>query len=166
MLKTDANNLLRALFRRHGAPGPALGIVFGRHDRAVFSAWQELPDGERREIQLALQDVHALADGRGLKVAGGNPAPPAASGLGVRYATGRHDKALWAYLEFPDAFRQAALFARADALKGGRYWVKRNHLPRQRVAVNQGRVGGLEQAAPRPLLAHGNARQALQGRTL
>ena len=86
----------------------------------IFSAWQELPDEKRREIQLAFQNIHSLADGCGLKACL-EEIQRSRPHRAWEFATipGHHDKALWAYLQFPDAFRQAALFARADALKSG-----------------------------------------------
>lgn len=146
LLKLISNRLLRALFARHGVLGDLPWESFSEAKvEPVFAAWQELPHEKRREIQLALQDIHALADGRGLKVCL-EEIQRHYSHRAWEFArlTGHHDKALWAYLEFPDAFRQAALFARADALEGGRYWVKRNSLPRGPLAVDQEHVDGLE----------------------
>jgi hypothetical protein len=146
LLKQISNSLLRALFARHGVLRDLPWESFSEAKvEPVLAAWQALPDDKRREIQVALQDIHALADGRALKIC--------LEEIQRRWShrtweftslTGRHDKALWAYLEFPDAFRQAALFARADALEGGRYWVKRNSLPRGPFAVDRGHVSGLE----------------------
>jgi hypothetical protein len=48
---------------------------------------------------------------------------------------GRYDRALWTHLQLPDVFDDAAMFARADALSRGRYWVTRNSLPRQPLEV-------------------------------
>ena len=148
ILKKISNSLLRALFARHGVLQDLPWESFSEtRIEPIFSAWQELPDEKRREIQLAFQDIHSLADGCGLKacleeIQRSHPH----RAWEFTNLTGHHDKASWAYLQFPDAFRQAALFARADALKSGRYWVKRNHLPRQPLAVDQGHVGGLERA--------------------
>ena len=50
---------------------------------------------------------------------------------------GRHDKAMWVYLNLPEAFDEAAMFARADALAAGRYWVKRNSLPKKNIVADE-----------------------------
>ena len=53
---------------------------------------------------------------------------------------------MWVYLNVPQAFDEAALFARADALAAGRYWVKRNSLPRLAVTVDEARRESLAAA--------------------
>lgn len=147
LLKQISNSLLRALFARHGVLQDLPWESFSEAKiEPIFAAWQELPDQKRREIQLVLQDVHDLSDGRGLKVCL-EEIQRRWPHRAWEFATlaGRHDKALWAYLEYPDAFRQASLFAQTDALEGGRYWVKRNSLPRGPVGVDQQVVAGLQQ---------------------
>jgi hypothetical protein len=47
------------------------------------------------------------------------------------------DKALWAFFEFHDAFAQASLFARAEALRGGQYANRWNSLPQQEIVVTE-----------------------------
>jgi hypothetical protein len=47
------------------------------------------------------------------------------------------DKAMWMFLHVPEAFDEAAMFARADALAAGRYWNRRNGLPRKQIVVDQ-----------------------------
>ena len=46
------------------------------------------------------------------------------------------DRAMWVYLNVPEAFEEAAMFARADALAAGRFWVKRNSLPAGKISVD------------------------------
>ena len=103
----------------------------------VFGAWQALPDGKCKEVQVVLHDINELADERGLSVL--------AEEIGWRCPErmheftaleGRADRAMWVYLNAPNAFTEAALFARADALETGRYWVKRSCLPGQPVTFN------------------------------
>ena len=104
----------------------------------VFEAWQEMPEAEQLEVQLILQDVNELADERGLNVLVEEVrrrAPDRVDDLAA--LEGRHDKAMWVYLKVPKAFDEAALFARADALATGRYWVKRNNLPKQKIKANK-----------------------------
>lgn len=98
----------------------------------VFQAWQKLPEGQRRDVQVILQDVNELADERGLNVLAEEIQWRCPERMGEFTAVeGRGDKAMWVYLNVPEAFEEAAMFARADALATGRYWVRRNSLPRQ-----------------------------------
>ena len=101
----------------------------------VFQAWQRLPDAQRNEVQVLLQDLNDLSEERGLPVLAEEVlarCPDRADEFAALEA--RCDKAAWVYLNVPDAFEDAALFARADTLAAGRYWVKRNSLPRQAIA--------------------------------
>ena len=138
LLKQISNRLLRAFFTRHGVlEDLAWEQLPETRVEPVFVAWQALPDGKRKEIQVALEDIHNLADGRGLKIFAEEiqrTCPQLVSEFAA--LEGRLDRAVWAYLQLPEAFEQAALFARADALANGRYWVKRNGLPRGPVPVD------------------------------
>jgi hypothetical protein len=49
---------------------------------------------------------------------------------------GRMDRVMWAHLKMSEAFEEAAMFARADALAAGRFWVKRNSLPAGKISVD------------------------------
>ncbi len=148
LLRQISNPLLQALFAQRDVlqDFPWDEISESRIE-PVFAAWQRLPDAKRKEIQVILQDVHALADGRGLRIFAEEIHRRFPNRAGDFAAIeGRLDKALWAYLNLRDAFDQAALFARADALMGGRYWVKRNTLPRGPVAISADKLADLQQA--------------------
>ena len=104
----------------------------------IFQAWQRLPDAERNDVQVLLQDFNDLSEERGLCVLAEEVrarCPDRAAEFAALEA--RCDRPLWVYLNVPDAFEKAALFARADTLAAGRYWVKRNSLPRQATAFTQ-----------------------------
>ncbi len=69
LLRQISNQLLRALFARHNMlQDLRWDEMTETRIETVFAAWQKLPDAKRKEIQVVLQDVHALADGRGLRV--------------------------------------------------------------------------------------------------
>jgi len=53
---------------------------------------------------------------------------------------------MWTYLNVKMAFVVAAYFARAEALSTGRYWIKRNSLPPQMLAVTDGHKEALKAA--------------------
>ena len=139
VLKEVSNRLLAEFFaRRGGLPGVPWDELGETDIEPVFEAWQKMPEAEHLEVQVILQDVNELADERGLNVLVEEicrRAPDRADDLAA--LEGRHDKAMWAYLHAPLAFDEAALFARADALAAGRYWTKRNSLPKQEVKVNK-----------------------------
>ena len=147
LLKQISNHLLRALFAHHDVLQDLPWEQFSEKQmEPVFAAWQKLPDAKRKAIQVILQDVHNLVDGRGLKLLIEDLCrsfPQHAETFAA--LEGRHDKALWAYLHMHAAFVQAALFARADAMVGGRYWVKRNTLPHRPITVDGQIVSRLQQ---------------------
>lgn len=134
ILKQIANPLLREFFvgrRGELAEVPWDGITEHKIE-PVFQGWQALPDEKQREVQMILRDVNELADHRGVAVL--------AEGILLRCRerseefqaqVSKADKAMWAHLYAPRVFEEAAMFARADALASGRYWIKRNALPRR-----------------------------------
>lgn len=96
----------------------------------IYDAWQALPDAKRREVHVVLEDIHELADSRGLALLAEEIAWREPSRVSEFDAIEGHaDKALWVWLNVPTAFTDAAMFARAIALSTGRYWEKRNGLP-------------------------------------
>lgn len=138
VLKHIANPLLREFFSRRGELFDVPWDELTEHKiEPVFQALLALPDEKRQEIQLIMRDVNELADHRGLAVLAEEivwRCPQRAEEF--RDQVSRHDKAMWVYLHLPDGFSEAALFARADALSAGRYWIKRNGLPRIALAVD------------------------------
>jgi len=138
VLKQVSNQLLEEFFTRHNLLRDVPWKELTETDiEPVFDAWQRLPDAQRKEVQVILQDVNELADERGLSVMAEEVQKwcphrmPEFTGW-----VGRCDKAMWVYLNMPNAFEEVALFARADALAAGRYWITRNSLPRQPLQVD------------------------------
>jgi hypothetical protein len=102
----------------------------------VFEAWQELPPAERLEVQVILQDINQPADPRGLNVLVEEVSWRCPERMEEFNAwEGRADRAMWVYLNVREAFDEAAMFSRADALAAGRYWIKRDDLPRDTLTV-------------------------------
>lgn len=138
VLRQISNPLLKEFFDRRGElRNVAWEELTETRIEPVFEAWQQLPERPRKEVQVTLQDVVELADERGLSVL----AEEVKLRCPEREAEfnswdGRADRAMWVYLNVPEAFEEAALFARADALAAGRYWIKRNGLPRQQLTVS------------------------------
>lgn len=148
VLRQISNPLLKEFFDRRGElRNVAWEELTETRIEPVFEAWQQLPERPRKEVQVTLQDVVELADERGLSVL----AEEVKLRCPEREAEfsgwdGRADRAMWVYLNVPEAFEEAALFARADALAAGRYWIKRNGLPRQQLTVSNRTTSDLQAA--------------------
>lgn len=141
VLRQIANPLLKEFFDRRGElRNMAWEELTETRIEPVFEAWQQLPERPRKEVQVTLQDVVELADERGLSVLA-EEVKLRCPGREAEFNgwDGRADRAMWVYLNVPEAFEEAALFARADALAAGRYWIKRNGLPRQQLTVGRRR---------------------------
>jgi len=148
VLKQVSNSLLQQFFTRHSVMGDLAWEDLAETEvEPLFEAWQRMPERRRVEVQLILQDVNELADDRGLRVLAEevqNAAPDRADEWSA--LEGQRDKAIWVCLNLPEAFAEAAMFARADALAAGRYWVKRNNLPKQKAVADEGACIALAQA--------------------
>ena len=89
----------------------------------IIAGLQTMKPAKRRMIQVLLQRMVKLENNAGLKVLleelqQSYPAKVAEwAGLNRRI-----DKVLWTYLNARDAFEEAAIFARADALSGKQCW--------------------------------------------
>jgi hypothetical protein len=133
VLKQIANSLLREFFSRRGELNDVPWDTLTEHRiEPVFRGWQALPDEKQREVQMVLRDVSELADHRGVAVLAEGillRSPERADEF--RAQVGKADKAMWTYLHAQEIFEEAALFARADALASGRYWQRRNGLPKR-----------------------------------
>ena len=69
VLRQLSNTLLEEFFRRRGELGdvPWAGLRETQIE-PIFEAWQNLPEGSRKEVQAILPDVHHLSDPRALAV--------------------------------------------------------------------------------------------------
>ncbi len=138
-LKLHDGVLLGRLFEEHGV---VLEIPWGRprmHDPVILEkCWEAVSPESRRQLEVVLQDVHELADERGQKVLIEDlqaRCPEKLEAFGV--CKGLQDKALWAYLEARAAFDDAAIFARAEALRGGQFANRWNSLPKCPITVTE-----------------------------
>jgi len=140
VLRDVSNGLLQRFFERRGVLQDVPWDEMSETQiEPAFTAWQDMPERDRLAVQVILQDVNELADERGLNVLVEEVhrrAPKRTSELAA--LDGRHDKAMWVYLNLPKAFDEAAMFARADALAAGRYWVRRNSLPQKALVADEG----------------------------
>ena len=148
VLKHIANPLLREFFTRRGELDDVPWDGLTEHKiEPVFEAWQALGEESQLEVQVLLRDIHELADHRGVAALAElvrQRCPEHAQEFEVQ--GGEADKAMWAHLSVPEVFEDATIFARADALAAGRYWEKRNGLPKGELAVDEALTGRLAAA--------------------
>lgn len=140
----------KALLRRLFADQPAMQVVpwetLRRHDvEPIVAAWESMHD-DRRHFQVILLDVNELADPRGQRVLMEEMQWRCPDKLAqFPELSCPADKALWAYMEARDAFDQAAIFARAEALRNGQFSNRWNSLPREPLLVTAERIKALEE---------------------
>ncbi len=148
VLKHIANPLLREFFTRRGELLDVPWDELTEHKiEPVFEGWQALDEASKTQVQIILRDIHELADHRGRAVLAEEillRCPERARDFEAQAS--KADNAMWVYLHVPEAFEEAALFARADALAAGRYWNRRNCLPKKQLVVDQSMCDGLAAA--------------------
>ncbi len=118
LLKEISNELLCELFTRGGAKLQIPWDDLSQRDVApIILLWETMPEVHRQRMHVILQEVHVLADERGLRVLA-EELEWISPELTESFSSweGRLDKCLWAYLYARDAFDEASLFARADTL--------------------------------------------------
>ena len=148
ILKHISNPLLQEFFSRRGELAEVPWAELSEHKiEPIFEAWQTLPERQKLEVQVILRDISELADHRGLAVLAEEilwRCPERADEFKAQ--EGQADKAMWVYLNVHEAFDEAAMFARADALAAGRYWNRRNSLPKKKLTVDAAMCGKLAEA--------------------
>ncbi len=103
----------------------------------IFQAWQDLKDRHRREVEVILQDIHAMANEDGVKVLvqdGDTWGKDLRDELDKLES--RHDKVMSTFLNHHDVWSLAVQFARADRLEGTRPWVKRANVPKKAAKID------------------------------
>lgn len=149
LLKKISVPLLHQFFRRQGVLQdlPWKELYQTRQVDPIYEAWRHLPEPRRRQVQLTLHDVAELSDHRGMKVMAEEIRSSCPERKWEFISCGSFiNKTIWFYLNLPEAFERAAMFARADALAGGRYAIRRNSLPKRQVEVTPGVLRTLERA--------------------
>lgn len=130
-LKQHDNGLLQQLFTERGELQDVPWSTLKKTEvNPIIAGIKALDPCQRRQIQVLLQSIAKLADNRGLKVvheelSQRHPAMVPTWGALMN----RADKVLWVYLNARDAFEEAAVFARADALSITRYFNRWSQVP-------------------------------------
>jgi hypothetical protein len=140
--------LLRSLLTEAGANDTIeWDNVTRRHVEPIFEWLQCLPSEQHRLISTVLQDVHELANDRGMALLAEDMRTwPADMVTEFDAIDGQPDRALWCWLHAKPVFQTAALFARADALASGRSWHLRNSLPPCELVVRKEQIEALRTA--------------------
>ncbi|MFO0911492.1 MAG: hypothetical protein U0795_00925 [Pirellulales bacterium] len=146
-LKLHDKGLLCRLFEGQREMADVPWETLRPHDvEPIVRAWETLGDGRRR-FQVVLQDVQELTDPRAQRVlleVFEYRCPDKLSEL--QKLSSPADRALWAYLDARDAFEEALLFGRAEAMRTGQYANRWNSLPKQPVDVTPEKLADLEKA--------------------
>lgn len=145
-LKLHDGVLLRRLFEEHGVLPELPWGGLKPHATTIFEdGWESIAPDTKRQLEVVLQDVHELADERGQKVLIEDLQARCPGQLADFWACkSLLDKALWAYLEARAAFDDAAIFARAEALRGGQFANRWNSLPKRPITVTEEATSTLE----------------------
>ncbi|MEK6676180.1 MAG: hypothetical protein AABZ47_11070 [Planctomycetota bacterium] len=144
--KLHDKGLLRRLFAEHGESIDfSCDSLLPHRVEPLINMWEAIPEVRRRQVEVILRDVNELGDERGHRVLTeeliwrcADKMPDFAGPKSLL------DKALWAYLEAPSAFNEAAIFARAEALRSGQFAYRWNGLPVQTIEVNEAKIAALQ----------------------
>lgn len=149
-LRQHDKGLLQQLF---AARGELLDIPWATLKKktevvnSIIAGIKALPVSQARQVHVLIKNIANLADPRGLKVIHEELSqrhPEMVPTWGA--LKNRADKVLWVYLNAPDAFEEAAVFARADALSVTRYFHRWSQVPCSGFTAIQGRIEALEAA--------------------
>ena len=136
------NRLLGRYFEAHGA---LMELDFAAmketQPEALFAAWLELPEGQRNQMDAELREIHAMSCEKGwcairdeaqwqLRESRRSSRPLWRS---WRRLASHCERAMVAFLEYPQFWRGATHFCYADTLP---YWRKRKGLPRKPASVH------------------------------
>lgn len=145
-LKLHDKVLLRRLFAEHGQLRDFPWEDVAPHNvDPLVERWEKIDEPTRRQLQVVLQDVNELADPSGQKILTEHLEWRFPETLDhFRQWPSLLDKALWAYLEVRPVFDEAAIFARAVALRNGQFANRWNHLPQRTVHVTSEHLVALE----------------------
>ncbi|CAN5266477.1 hypothetical protein BH11PLA2_BH11PLA2_37040 [soil metagenome] len=146
-LKLHDKTLLRRLFAdEHAVLTEVPWDTLRPHEvDPIVEGWNAIPDETRRQLEVILQDVNELADERSQKVLVEDidwRCPEKRDAFAAWRSL--QDKALWAYLDARDTFDEAAIFARAEALRGGQFSNRWNSLPKKKLIVTDALKSALE----------------------
>ena len=132
VLRQISNPLLKEFFGWQGHPLKEVrwNSISNTQVDEIFDAWQRLPDGDRKAVEIVFHDVHEMANENSTRVIieegqyHGEDLTPQ-----LELMESRYDKAIWTFMNRPAVWDAAVRFAKADTVWGGRSWVKRGSMP-------------------------------------
>jgi hypothetical protein len=139
------------LARYFDARDVALGVDFEKLTETqvdpIFEAFTTLPEEQQADMEVDFQDINALATDGGIEALRNEAVfyedenfPEAISAI-----DGYHAKAMWAFLHKPKYWKGASALLHADTV-AGRFWKKRNDLPKVPPHVDEEDIRELEKA--------------------
>ncbi|GIV04137.1 MAG: hypothetical protein KatS3mg015_2967 [Fimbriimonadales bacterium] len=136
-LKLHEKGLLQRLLAEHGELLDFAWDSLKPLDvEPLIKEWDRIQEDKRRQVQVVLQDVNELADERSHRILLEELQWRCPDKLAtLREQNSPLDRALWAYLEARQAFDEAAIFARAEALRSGQFANRWNGLPSTRIQM-------------------------------
>jgi hypothetical protein len=136
--RTD-NQLLREFFESKGRPiDVAWGEIGNLQIQTVYEAFLTLSDAHRRELEIDLHDLHAVAQsGDGISLLVEMAVDREYDIIDELNAfDSRYDKAMTVLLKYPQVWDEAVPLIHAGTLSK-RYWRRRNSLPQQSPDVTE-----------------------------
>lgn len=133
VLRQIGNPMLKAFFEHHGHTIDVDWENLGpRQVQDIYDAYLKLPEGDRRNLDIELQDIHTIAQMDGgvrllIEEAVYHGLDVAAT---LDTLESRYDKAVWMLINHDEVWDKAAILAHADSLQE-RSWHKRNGLPKE-----------------------------------
>ena len=117
VLRQISNPLLKEFFERQGHPlDVEWDSISNTHVDDIFDAWQRLPDGPRKAIEIVFHDVHEMANEEGVRVIieegryHGEDLSPLLETMDSRY-----DKAIWTFMDHSDLWDVPVYFTKVDS---------------------------------------------------
>ena len=114
----------------------------------LFEAWMALPEAQRAKMEVDLREIGDMSNEKGVKAIidealfhmDEETERPAFVALPMTLP-GHHDRAMTAFLDYPQLWKGATRLYHADTLS---YWRKRKNLPKIKAGVEPANVAALE----------------------
>jgi hypothetical protein len=131
-LRQVSNHLLKEFFDQRQELAEIPWVTQGETEIGlIYDAWQALPAPQRSEVDRAFQAIQEMACQAGVKaLIEEGDFHDLNLVTALEQQEGFYDKAMWAYLCYPNIFNVASLFVSADHLPG-RYWLHHKKLPKK-----------------------------------
>ncbi len=146
VLRQISNPLLKELFEHHGHVVDADWEELGpRQVQVIYEAFLKLPETDRRDFEVELQDIHTVAQiDTGMRLLMEEAAFEELDvGVDLERFASRYDKATWMLLNHPGVWDKVATLAHTETLQN-RSWHRRNGLPKKTPDLSPLAIKGLQ----------------------